>query len=405
MSSRRDTEAAPAGGGGATSSLAGFEFATAGRIVFGPGMVRRAGELAAGLGRRCCLVTGSEPARAAPLREELDRAGIAQIVLRVRTEPTVELAENLAARAREAGGDLVIGIGGGAVLDTAKAVAALLANPGPLLDYLEVIGSGRRLENHPLPVIAVPTTAGTGSEATRNAVFLSPAHRVKVSLRDHRLIPRIALIDPELAVSLSPALTAATGLDALTQLLEPFVGPRANPLTDGICREGLARTARSLERAFRDGSDLEARSGMALAALGGGIALANAGLGAVHGLAGPLGGSFPAPHGAVCGRLLPVVMAANIRALEARLPESPALHRYREAAAILTGDPGAGAEDGVHWVRGLVERLGVPPLSRYGLTRAGIPETAEKAKNSSSMKGNPVELTGEELAGILAAAL
>lgn len=402
MSSRSRTETGPGGG---RNAAAEFEFATAGRIIFGAGTIRRAGELAAGLGKRCCLVTGGTAERSEPLREELTRAGVDQTVLQVRTEPTVELAEELAGEARAAGCDLVIGCGGGSVIDAAKAVAALLANPGPLLDCLEVIGSGRRLENLPRPVIAVPTTAGTGSEVTRNAVLLSAAHRVKVSLRDHRLIPRVALVDPELAVPLPPDLTAATGLDALTQLLEPFVSPRANPLTDGICREGLARTARSLERAFRDGSDLEARSGMALAALGGGIALANAGLGAVHGLAGPLGGSFPAPHGAVCGRLLPVVMAANIRALEARLPESPALHRYREAAAILTGDPGAGAEDGVHWVRGLVERLGVPPLSRYGLTRAGIPETAEKAKNSSSMKGNPVELTGEELAGILAAAL
>lgn len=382
-----------------------FEFAAAGRIIFGPGTSHRAGELAAGLGKRCCLVTGGTPERSEPLREELRRAGVDYILLQVRSEPTVELAERLAGEAKAAGCDLVIGIGGGAVLDGAKVIAVLLTNAGGLFDYLEVIGEGRRLENPGLPVIAVPTTAGTGSEVTRNAVLLSPVHRLKVSIRSPFLIPRIALVDPALTLSLPPALTAATGLDALTQLLEPFAGPKANPLTDGICREGLGWAARSLERVFGDGSDLEARSGMALAALAGGLALANAGLGAVHGLAGPLGGLFPAPHGAICGRLLPEVMEANIQALEARAPSSPALLRYREAAAILTGNRDAEAGDGVRWVSRLVERLEVPPLSRYGLTPSGSPEVAEKAKNSSSMKGNPVELTGEELAEILKRAL
>jgi len=405
MSSPSRTEPGSGPGAARRRPISGFEFATAGRIIFGTGTSRRAGGLAAGLGKSCCLVTGATPERAEPLRRELDRAGVGLIVLRVRGEPTVELAEELAERARTAGCDLVIGIGGGAVLDAAKAIAARLANPGRLLDYLEVIGEGRCLERPPLPVIAVPTTAGTGSEVTRNAVLLSPAHRVKVSLRDPRLIPRVALVDPLLALSLPPALTASTGLDALTQLLEPFVSPKANPLTDGICREGLSRAARSLERAFRDGGDLEARTGMALAALAGGIALANAGLGAVHGLAGPLGGIFPAPHGAVCGRLLPEVMAANIRALKARHPASPALLRYREAAGILTGDPESEAGAGVEWVRGLVARLGVPPLSRYGLEPAGIPEVVGKAERSSSMKGNPVELTARELGAILDRAL
>lgn len=381
-----------------------FEFA-AGRIIFGPGTVRRAGKLAAGWGRRCCLVAGGTPERSEPLREELRRNGVDCFIVRIRAEPTVELAEGMAAEARRRGCDLVIGIGGGSVLDTAKAIAALLTNPGDLLDYLEVIGKGRRLQLPPAPIIAVPTTAGTGSEATRNAVLLSPAHRVKVSLRSLLLIPRIALIDPELTLSLPPDLTAATGLDALTQLLEPFVSPRANPLTDAICREGLGRAARSLERAFREGSDLEARSGMALASLGGGLALANAGLGAVHGLAGPLGGIYPAPHGAVCGRLLPEVMAANLRALKDRGPSSPAISRYREAAVLLTGERGADAADGVRWVNGLIERFRIPRLARFGLTPAGIPEVIRMAEDSSSMKGNPIELTGEELKDILAKAL
>ncbi len=405
MSSPSRTETGPGREEAPPGPIPEFEFAGPGRIVFGPGAVRRAGELAAGLGRRCCLVAGGSEERSAPLREDLRRAGIEHIFLRVRSEPTVELAEELAGEARAAGCDLVIGFGGGSVIDSAKAVAASLAHPGRLLDYLEVIGEGRKLENPLPPVIAVPTTAGTGSEATRNAVLLSPAHRVKVSLRSPSLIPRIALVDPELTLSLPPGLTAATGLDALTQLVEPFVSPKATPLTDAVCREGLANAARSMERACRDGGDPGARAGMALAALAGGLALANAGLGAVHGLAGPLGGIYPAPHGAVCGRLLPEVMAANLRALESRAPSSPARERYRQVAVILTGQPEAEAADGVRRVRRLVERLEIPPLSGYGLTPAGIPEVVMKAKSSSSMKGNPIALTGEELAEILSRAL
>ena len=385
--------------------IPGFEFSGPGRIVFGPGTVRQAGQLAAGLGRHCCLVTGGTSERSARLREDLCRAGLDPLLLPVRSEPTVELAEELAGRARAAECDLVIGFGGGSVLDAAKTIAALLTNPGRLLDYLEVIGEGRKLE-HPLPpVIAIPTTAGTGAEATRNAVLLSSAHRVKVSLRSPFLLPQIALVDPELTLSLPPDLTAATGLDGLTQLIEPFISPKATPLTDAICREGIARAARSLKRAFREGSDLEARTDLSLAALLGGLALANAGLGAVHGLAGPLGGIYPAPHGAVCGRLLPEVMAANIQALEIRGPTSSGRDRYRQAAVLLTGEREAQAGDGVTWVRRLVEQLKIPPLSLYGLTPEGIPEVAEKARRSSSMKGNPIELTEKELADILTSAL
>ncbi len=402
MSSPRRTESRTGWG---KPPCPGFEFAGPGRIVFGPGSVGRAGALASGLGRRCCLVCGGTAERAAPLGEALRGAGFEPLLLQVRSEPTVELAEELAGEARSAGCDLVIGFGGGSVIDIAKTIAALLTNPGRLLDYLEVIGEGRQLANPLPPVIAVPTTAGTGAEATRNAVLLSPAHRVKVSLRGPFLLPRIALVDPELTLSLPPNLTAATGLDGLTQLIEPFVSPKSNPLADGFCREGMARAARSLHRAFREGDDLAARSDLSLAALLGGLALANAGLGAVHGLAGPLGGIYPAPHGAVCGRLLPEVMAVNLRALESRSSSSPARDRYRRAAVILTGERTADAADGVAWVRRLVERLKIPPLSAYGLTPEGIVEVAEKARRSSSMKGNPVELTGEELAGILTRAL
>lgn len=305
------------------------------------------------------------------------------------------------ARAEAAGCDLVIGLGGGSVLDTAKAVAALLANGGDPLDYLEVVGRGQPLTRPSLPCIAAPTTAGTGSEVTRNAVLGSPEHQVKASLRSPTMLPALAVIDPELTYSMPPDVTAATGLDALTQCIEPFVSPRATPLTGAICREGIQRAARSLRRAYLDGENAPAREDMALASLCGGLALANAGLGAVHGFAGPIGGMFPAPHGAICARLLGPVMAANLRALRERDPDAPALARYDEVARLLTGDPHARAEAGVSWVVDLVEALNVAKLSSFGITRHDFSEIVAKSQQASSMKANPIQLKEGELMDIL----
>ncbi|MFH1038273.1 MAG: iron-containing alcohol dehydrogenase [PVC group bacterium] len=382
-----------------------FEFATAERIIFGPGVVGRAGELAAGLGERCCVVTGGTPERAAPLIKELDRAGLSHITLPVRGEPTTDTVVALAATARKEKCDLVIGIGGGSVIDAGKVISALLTNTGDLADYLEVIGAGKMIERAPAPYIAIPTTAGTGAEVTKNGVLLSPGHRVKVSMRSPLMIPRVALVDPLLTIPVPPAVTAATGLDALTQLIEPYVSRKANPLTDALCREGLRRGARALPRVYRDGEDREGRIEMALASLFGGLALANAGLGAAHAFAGPLGGMFQAPHGVICARLLPFVIEANIRALQERDPSSPAIARYREIAVIITGNRSATEADGAAWVRKLCRELEIPPLSRLGIERDDIPSVVEKAKKSSSMKGNPVELSDEELTEILQRAL
>ena len=351
------------------------------------------------------MVTGGTLERADVLIDELDRARINHITLQVKGEPTTVLVLRLIEEARAADCNLVIGIGGGSVLDTGKVIAALLTNRGELMDYLEVIGKGIKIELPPAPYIAIPTTAGTGAEVTRNGVLLSPEHRVKVSMRSPLMIPRVALVDPLLTVSMPSAITASTGLDAFTQLLEPFVSRKANPLTDAICREGLRRAARSLRRAYEDGNDIPARTDMALAGLFGGLALANAGLGAAHGFAGPLGGMFPAPHGAICARLLPLVMEANIRALRERSPSSPALSRYREAALIVTGNKNTTAEDGVDWVSNLCRDLAIPPLSQFGIKADDIAMVVAKAKNSSSMKGNPVELSEKELAKILSRAL
>jgi alcohol dehydrogenase class IV len=382
-----------------------FEFATATRIIFGAGTLKEVGPLAAGLGSRALVVTGRSSHRAAPLLDALAAQGVDTVTFAVPDEPTTHLVSAGTQRAREAGCDVVIGIGGGSVIDTGKAIAALLTNGGEPLDYLEVIGKGQPLTRPPAPCVAIPTTAGTGAEVTRNAVLASPQHRVKVSLRSPLMLPRLALVDPKLTHSLPPEITASTGLDALTQVIEPYVSILSNPLTNALCQEGIRRAARSLRRVYEQGDDAAAREDIALVSLFGGLALANAKLGAVHGFAGPLGGMFRAPHGAICGRLLPHVMAVNVQALQERAPESRALRRYDEVARLLIGTPRAAARDGVSWIKALCETLHVPPLGTYGVTEDDFPLLIEKASKSSSMQGNPIELTADEMQEILTQAL
>lgn len=381
-----------------------FEFATANRILFGAGTLREAPAIVAAWGKRALLVTGKTPSRAERLAVALRAAGVAVEGFAVPGEPTVPVVCEGIALARATGAEAIVAFGGGSALDAGKAIAALAPNPCDLLDYLEVVGKGNPLPGPGLPCLAIPTTAGTGTEATRNAVIASPEHRVKASIRGPHVLPRVALVDPELTYGLPPSITAATGMDALTQLIEPFVSPRANPMTEALCREGMVRVARSLRRAFRDGSDAVAREDMALASLFGGIALANAGLGAVHGFAAPVGGMFEAPHGSVCAALLASVTRANVAALRARAPDSPALARYREVARILTGRSEASEEDGAAWLGELCRELGIPALSAWGVAAKDFGEVARKAAASSSMKGNPVALGQEELVRILEAA-
>jgi len=382
-----------------------FEFATAARVVFGAGSLAQLGPAAAALGGRALLVTGRDVDRALPAAQVLRAAGIAVQLWSVSGEPGTADVEAGVLTARAGGCDLVVAIGGGSPLDAGKAIAALLTNDGPPLDYLEVVGRGRALEREPAPFIAVPTTAGTGSEVTRNAVLTASEQRVKVSLRSPKMLPRLAIVDPLLTLSLPPGVTADCGLDALTQCLEPLVSNRGNPITDGLAREGLGRASRSLRRAWADGGDLEARTQMCAASLLGGMALANAALGAVHGLAGPIGGMFPAPHGAVCARLLPEVMAANVAALRARAPQSPALRRYREVARIVTDMDEATIEDGIAWLRALATELGIRPLRSHGVGAADLPELVSRGQRASSMRGNPIALSDAELHAVLVAAL
>jgi alcohol dehydrogenase class IV len=382
-----------------------FEFATATRIIFGAGAAGQAGAAVKPCGQHALVVTGSNPQRAESLLASLSVSGIRSVTFPVAGEPEISTIESGVTFAKSQSCDLVISFGGGSVIDAGKAIAAMMTNEGELLDYLEIIGRGQALKKASAPFIAIPTTAGTGAEVTRNAVLGSPEHKVKVSLRSPQMLPRVAIVDPELTRDLPPALTASTGLDALTQLIEPFVCLRANPMTDSFCIEGIRRAARSLREAVFNGQNKSAREDMALAGLFGGLALANAGLGAVHGFAGPIGGKFPAPHGAVCARLLPHVMAANLHALRTREPHREALARYDFIATLLTGNPHATADAGVDWVRKLVAKLPVSRLGAYGLREEQVAELVGKAQNASSMKANPIVLTPEELAQTLRLAI
>ncbi|RKH31314.1 iron-containing alcohol dehydrogenase [Corallococcus praedator] len=381
---------------------ASFEFATANRVLFGPGRIAEVPDLVRGLGgQKVLLVTGVNPARAEPVRAALERLGIPSASFRVAGEPTVDTAREGTAVALEARCDTVVALGGGSALDAGKAIAALAANGGDPLDYLEVIGRGQALTKPSLPLIAIPTTAGTGSEVTRNAVLGSKEAGVKASLRSPLMLPRVALVDPDLLEHTPADVLAAGGLDALSQLIEPFVSVRAQPLTDALAREGMQRSARSLRKAVLHGPGPSEREDLALASLFGGLCLANAGLGAVHGFAAPLGGMLGAAHGALCAALLGATLEVNLDALRTRAPEHPALPRFRELAVLLTGQPEARAEDGITWVKDLVQALRIRGLRAMGLDEADVPGLVAKARAASSMKGNPLVLTDAELTSLV----
>ncbi len=378
-----------------------FDFATASRIIFRPGAAQEIPALAQSLGTIPCLVTGSKPDRVQWLIDSLSLSMSTPLIIPISGEPDTETIGKATEMARDHGCDIVIAMGGGSVMDAGKAVAALIANTGDLFDYLEVVGKGKLLDHSPVPLITAPTTAGTGSEVTANAVLLARDHGVKVSLRSREMIANIAVVDPELMLSVPPAITAATGMDALTQLIEAFVSINANPMTDALCREGIRKAATSLRRAYEDGNDIEARSDMALASLFSGIALANAKLGAVHGFAAPLGGEFHIPHGVACAMLLPHVMTMNVQVLNDGAGNNRALDAYDEVSRILTGDDRATAAEGVEWVKKICSDLNMPRLSELGVSESDFTSLAEKAARASSMKGNPIKLSHDQLIEIL----
>ena len=378
-----------------------FEFAAPNRVVFGCGRAQEIGSLVRPLGERCLMFTGGRPERSAAAIAALQQAGVTVEVITVRGEPTFDRVRGHVAAALVYGPDVVVAMGGGSVIDTAKAVAMLLAQGGDPMDYAEVIGRGLPITIPSVPWVAIPTTAGAGAEATRNAVLVEPSQQAKVSLRSHLMLPSLVIIDPELTVSLPPSVTAATGLDALSQLIEPYVSIKANPATDALCRAGIPLIARSLRRACEDPGDLTARSDLALAAWWSGMALANAGLGAVHGFAGALGGMTDAPHGLLCARFLVPVCRANVAALRAKPGGEPALFRYADVGALLTGKADISIDDGLDWLAAWIDSLPLPRLSAMPDRDAVI----IAALRSSSMKGNPVALERSMLAEVLASVI
>ena len=378
-----------------------FEFSAPGKILFGAGRSAEAATEIVGWGSRILLVTGSRPGRAAPLRDALLARGARLSEISLSREPHVEDLRSGVEAARSSRAQAVVALGGGSVLDLGKAIAALAPSGSDPLDHLEVVGKGLPLSGPGLPFAAVPTTAGTGAEATRNAVLSTGT--VKVSLRGPQLMPRLAVVDPGYAIGAPRDLTAWTGMDALTQLVEPLLSRFANPLTDALCRQGIPLSVAALPAALRDPLDLSARSDLALASLLSGMALANARLGAVHGLAAPLGGMFPCPHGAVCARLLVPAWKANAAALE-RADQS-VRERFLDASRLLSGRSDATISDGLEVLEALSQAAMAPPLSRWGMTESDIPAVREAGMRASSMKGNPVELAPEEIDAILREAL
>ncbi len=392
-------------------AIARFSVGRLPEVLFGEGVLARAAELASGFGRRLLLVTGRRSLRASrhwPVLESALRArGLSWELLAVETEPSPELVDGAVARLRGHEIHSVLAVGGGSAMDAAKAVAALLPTGGKVLDHLEEVGRGVPYEGPALPVVAAPTTAGTGSEATRNAVLSVRGERgFKRSLRHDSLVPRHAVVDPLLLETCPKEIVAADGMDAVTQLLEAYASPRASPFTDALCESGLAAAREGLLAWFEERGDVRAaRSRMAYAALLSGIALAHAGLGAVHGLAAPLGAFFPAPHGAVCGTLLAAAIATNVAALRAREPSSPALARYARACAILSGAEGEAArQDAPERLAALLsswtERLGIPRLGSFGVAAADV-EKVVASSRAGSMRTNPIVLSDEELSEIL----
>lgn len=375
-----------------------FDFVSPTRIFFGRGRLSEIATILSPWGKRVFVVGGRSQERLMPLLDQCNAGGYKTEVFHVRGEPSIPMVEEAVEHARKWKPEIIVAMGGGSVLDLAKAVSALLSNPGHLLDYLEVIGFGKPLSFPPVPLLAIPTTAGTGAEVTYNAVISSPEHQVKVSLRNPMLVPRMALIDPEVLASVPIEVAVASGLDALTQLIEPYTCIAPNPMVDPFCREGIQRMARSFRISLQRPAEPNALEDVAFSSLLSGFALANAKLGAVHGIAGPLGGLLGIPHGVICARLLPVIMKKTINSLH---PESPILSRYREIAQILTGSPLAQLEQAVEWITEIVETFHVPRLGQYGLRTSHFPFLVERSEKASSMKGNPVKLSPRDIEEIL----
>lgn len=395
-------------------NIAAFSVARLPRIEFGSGAFARVPLLAARYGRRALVVTGKTSLRASPHWERLTRgmaeAGVDWVSLAVAGEPSPQFVDEAVAAHRDAGIEVVVGIGGGSVLDAAKAIAGLLKPGNSVMDHLEGVGPELPYRGPATPFIAVPTTAGTGSEATKNAVLsMRGPQGFKKSFRDEKLVACYAVVDPDLMASCPRPAIAANGMDALTQLLESYVSTRASAFTDALARSGILAARDGLLQWYEGGPrEAEGRTKMAYAALVSGITLAQAGLGSVHGLASPLGAFFPIPHGVVCGTLVAEATKLNIDAMEAREPDNPALVKYAEVGRLFRSrshlDPVGARVFLVHSLEELTRALDLPRLSDFGVSEADLPRVVANARGSS-MKTNPIVLSDEELTALLRARL
>jgi len=380
-----------------------FELALLPQIFFGSGQIQNIQMHIRPFGSRVLLVADQNALKTANLGETLIKNNFEYRSLIVKSEPTTDIIDQGVSAGREFKAELVVGIGGGSALDAGKAIAGLITNGGLANDYMEVVGKGFPIKHPALPYIALPTTAGTGTEVTKNAVILSETDKYKASIRSPFLVPKIAILDPALTITVPANVTASTGLDALTQLIEAYTSNKSQPVTDALALLGIQKAVKSLEIAYEHGDNLAAREDMALAALLSGICLANAGLGAVHGFASPLGAIIP--HSIVCAALLAAVVDQNIQTLKAKVPNSPTLVKYVKLGELITmktyKHPTESHRELVQYLRNLTSKLKIPALSKFGLKETDIPDVIAKAKKSSSIRYNPVELDDAALIKIL----
>lgn len=388
-----------------------FSIARLPRIEFGAGVIRKLPAIAAQYGKRLLIVTGATSFTASAagktLFADLQAAGFSWEICRVTGEPSPQWVDATVAAWRGQAFDAVLGIGGGSPLDAAKAVAGLLKPGNSVLDHLEGVGAELPYRGEPTPFIAVPTTAGTGSEATKNAV-LSIAGQFKKSFRDDKLVAEYAIVDPDLLATCPPAQIAANGMDAFTQLLESYVSTRANPLTDALALAGMEAVRDSLVAFYQNPADAVARAKMAYASLLSGICLAQTGLGSVHGIVAPLGAFHGVPHGVGCGMLVVAATRLNIDLLEAREPDNPALAKYTTVGKLFRGrshvDPVGARVFVVHTLQTWAQKLNLPRLADFGITEADIPRLVAHSRGSS-MKTNPIVLSDAEIAQVIQASL
>lgn len=382
-----------------------FTFARLPLVYFGAAQINKLPVIISRYGNSVLLVTGARSflgtPHAAGLIKHLRQQGISQYHVSVVSEPSPDLIDETVDRYRNIKIDIVVAIGGGSVMDAGKAISAMLYKTGSVSDYLEVIGN----KDHPgtkVPFIAIPTTSGTGSEATKNAVISKVGtNGFKRSLRHDNLVPDIAIVDPELTITCPPDITAAAGMDCFTQLTEAFLSVKSNNYSDALAIEGIKAVHRSLIRSFTHGDDLAARSDMSFAALTSGICLTNAGLGAVHGIAGTTGGMFDIPHGVVCGTLMAAANDVNVRELRRQSPDNAALGKYSVLGRICSDIEGRGddyyIDSFIQHLHEMTENLSLPRLGNYGIFTSDIPRICSQ----SDIKNNPVRLTPENLAEII----